>query len=177
MTQAIQIGDDPTVEDEKKKITTPPIMQEAADAASNLIGDTGPNAKQAYDYYTQPFKQDLAAQQASTNRQFEAQGLRFSGERYDPSVAPTTRGGTMQQNIENTYRRIGESVVVPLEMQRQADIRAGIQTATGVGAQQAAIDQWAQQFGFNKEQFSESVRQWDTATEIQKEPVRRSART
>ena len=141
------IGDDNVIDEaKKKKVTTPPILDKAAEAASNLnLGDADPADRQrTFEYRAKPALDLFEKQKQATNKYFEAQGLRFSSERREDLLDLT----------ERTFKHIGESVMVPQIEREQVDRRANIATATQVGAEQFRQQMASAQLALQQGQLS-----------------------
>lgn len=153
------IGDiqDP-VDQDPLDIETPSTIEKAAEAAGNLnLGDMDPAERdRVFQYRAKPALDLFDKQQQQTNKYFQSQGLRFSSE----------RRGKLLELTDQTFRNIGESVMVPQIEREQADIRANIGLMANIGATEAQTSQSQQQLDLQRRSIEVSEQAQALATEI-----------
>lgn len=133
MTQVIgdTMGDEGSRRD-PNKIKTPKLLDDAAEATKNLnLGDYDEAERdRVFQYRAKPALDLFAKQKQATNKYFNQQGLRFSSQRSDKLLEQT----------DETFRYIGESVMIPQIEREQADIRANIGLQADIGYRRESLD-------------------------------------
>ena len=127
--------------------------------AQPTTGMSEADRERVFKYRAKPYLDQAEKGRKDLEQYYESQGLRFSDERRE-------KIGDMTRDI---YAQMAESVMVP-QIEREQGL--------GLEAERLKIErermekdagQWAAQFGLESQKFTEAVRQYDTATDIEKD--------